>query len=216
MSFLKNLLLSILGFFRVKSNQAVDLRYAGNEHIHQVKNKIEDIRSQRNQLAGQGILLESKITIAKENVSKFTDAVKHHAAEGNEELKQKAYRAYMAEQTILDQLIENELDLRNQVADLDTSIARLEQDTNDAKNQLGKAASKQLVGKANGKVEDVHQSLSKGPLADVIEQSETDSAVAEARRRERKANDNSDVLAYQKKGAVLSMDELLGNEVEGK
>lgn len=208
---LKGLWLTILGWFGKKADQATDLRYAGREHIRQVKNSIEEVRTQRNELAGRGILLENKIKDLESNVEKYAEAVRHHAVAGNADLKDKAYRAYVAEQTQLTKARADLDEVTEQLRLLDEQIEQLEEDTQDAKDALVKAANRQVLGRATRKVEGIHTDLHSGPLAGAIEESELNAASAEASRRLRKSKDNSDVLAYQTQTGVMSMDDLLGN-----
>lgn len=208
---LKGLLLTILGWFGKKADQATDLRYAGREHIRQVKNSIENVRAQRNEVAGRGILLENDIDELEKKVQAYKEAVTYHHESGNEAKKQKAYRAYTAEQTKLNKAnadLEENLEL---VAGLDEQLDILEQDTNEAKDSLHKAATQQMVGRAARSVEGIHKDLRSGPLAGAIEESKLGAATAEAARLSRKANDNSDVLAYKTQAGVMSMDDLLSH-----
>lgn len=207
---LKGLLLTILGWFGKKADQATDLRYAGREHIRQVKNSIEEVRAQRNEVAGGGILLENEIADLERRVQHFADAVRHHDASGNTVNKDKAYRGYVAEEIKLNKARADLEENIVMVAELDEQIYILEQDTEEAKDSIQKAANQQMVGRAARKVEGVHKNLRSGPLSGAIEESKIGAATAEAARRSRKENDNSDVLAYRTEVGVMSMDDLLG------
>lgn len=209
MNFLKNLLLSIMGWFRTKANDNVDLRYAGKEHISNINSKITDINNHRNMIVGKGILLENQIKLEKENLQKYIDAIKHHNQNNNEELKNKAYQEYVKCENLLNQLLNDEKDIKEQVNNLDQEIIALTQAKDKAKNTLDKAANKQLIGKAMTKVEDLHSEISNGSLAEVIEQSDLKHATAQAKRNQRVENDTSKVLEYQNQSNVKSLDEIL-------
>lgn len=209
MNFLKNLLLSIMGWFRTKANDNVDLRYAGKEHISNINSKITDINNHRNMIVGKGILLENQIKLEKENLQKYIDAIKHHNQNNNEELKNKAYQEYVKCENLLNQLLNDEKDIKEQVNNLDQEIIALTQAKDKAKNTLDKAANKQLVGKAMTKVEDLHSEINNGSLAEVIEQSDLKHATAQAKRNQRVENDTSKVLEYQNQSNVKSLDEIL-------
>lgn len=211
MQWLKALLLTILGFFRVQGNKAVDLRYAGAEQSARIKASIEDLRTQRDEIAAKGVILEGKIKKAQENVDRSIKAVKHHAEQGNDGYKQKAYNDYQEYQAELDRLTAEEAEINQQVKTLDADIKRLEEDARGAANALDKAATNQLLGKARNKVEDIHGDIKHGALAEAIEGSEQQSAVGEVKRRSREAADNSDVYKFEKVNNVKSMDEILGN-----
>lgn len=216
---LKGIALTIKGWFRGQAEAATDLRYAGREHIHEVKQGIEVVRDQRNEVAAKGILLEGRIATLEEQVAKDIEAVKHWNAAGDEAKKTRAYTAYQQNQKQLDKLIADKTDIENQVADLDAQILRLENDTEEASDDLTKAATQQVLGKAATKVESVHKNIKSGPLAGAIERSKEQGAKAEAQRRQRTAGDNSDLYSFQQNNNVLSMDELLGNnkpQVEDK
>ena len=58
---LKALWLSILGWFRTKAEENVDLRYAGKEQFARNEASIENVRKQRNSLAGDHLLLKKQI-----------------------------------------------------------------------------------------------------------------------------------------------------------
>lgn len=216
---LKGIALTIKGWFRGQAEAATDLRYAGREHIHEVKQGIEQVRDQRNEVAAKGILLEGRIATLEEQVANDIEAVKHWNASGDEGKKARAYTAYQQNQKQLDKLRADKVDIENQVADLDAQIVRLENDTEDASDDLTKAATQQVLGKAATKVESVHKNIKSGPLAGAIERSKEQGAKAEAQRRQRTAGDNSDLYSFQQSNNVLSMDELLGNnntQVEDK
>lgn len=216
---LKGIALTIKGWFRGQAEAATDLRYAGREHIHEVKQGIEQVRDQRNEVAAKGILLEGRIATLEEQVANDIEAVRHWDAVGDEGKKARAYTAYQQNQKQLDKLRADKVDIENQVADLDAQILRLENDTEDASDDLTKAATQQVLGKAATKVESVHKNIKSGPLAGAIERSKEQGAKAEAQRRQRTADDSSDLYSFQQSNNVLSMDELLGNsntQVEAK
>lgn len=212
MNIFKNLLLTILGWFRVKSNSKVDLRYAGVEHSAQIKSKIDSVVDQRNAIAASGLIIKNKIKEQQSNVNSALDAIKHHATTDNEELKNKAYNHYVNLQSNLDLLLADEAEYDSQVEALDKEIATLQREANDAKNTLAKAASRQVVGKAMTSVENIHKDLTSGPLSEVIEQSDHQSAVAQVRRDQRKAEDKSDVYSYKNTSNVKSLEDILASK----
>lgn len=205
----KNLVLTVKGWLRTQSNAASDLRYIATEQKAQIASKCEDIRQQINELSGRGILLEGKIKETQKNVNELTEAVRHHNAEGNEALKNKAYEQYQKEQQLLNQYVEEEKDIRTQVEDLNFDLRQLEIDAGEAQNNLGKAANRQVVGRAKESIENLHVDINRGSINEAVEQSDLRGAKAEAMRRERKANDNSDVLGYRNNQNVQSMDDIL-------
>lgn len=208
---MKGILLTIMGWFNKKADQATDLRYAGREHIRRVNNSIEEVRAQYNEVAGHGILLENEIKEHEKKVAEYEDAVRHHNSTGDAEKRDKAYRLYTAEQGRLTEkrhALEETITLAD---DLKEQIRTLEQDTEEAKGTLRKAATQQVVGRATSKVEGIHKDLRSGPLAGAIEESRNIGATAEAARRARKENSDSDVLGYRKGGDVKSLDDLLGS-----
>ncbi len=81
---LKGIALTIKGWFRGQAEAATDLRYAGREHIHEVKQGIEQVRDQRNEVAAKGILLEGRIATLEEQVANDIEAVRHWDAVGDE------------------------------------------------------------------------------------------------------------------------------------
>ena len=58
---LKALWLTILGWFRTKVEEGTDLRYAGKEQFARNEAGIENVRKQRNSLAGDHLLEEVKV-----------------------------------------------------------------------------------------------------------------------------------------------------------
>lgn len=206
----KGLILAAKGWFRAKAEDATDLRLAGREHIFNVNQSIEAVRAQRNEVAGKGIILEERIANLEKDVQKGIAAVKHWATAGDEDKKQRAYQAYQKDQQQLDKLKKDLVDLQEQVADLDAQIRQLENDTEEARDNLDKAATNQVLGKAASKVEGVHKDIKSGPLAGAIERSKQKSATAEATRRARVSSDNRDLYAFDQGANVLSMDDILG------
>lgn len=207
----KSLALSIKGFLRGKVEEATDLRHASKEHFHQINGSIEEVRAERNRIAGRGILLEKEIENLEATVEKTLQAVRHWAAVGNIEFRDRSHAEYTRAQTELNQKKSDLTDIQDQVSSLDAQIKQLENDTNAAKNNIGKAATRQTVARATNKVENIHDNLRAGPLSGVVETANESAAYAEARRRERNANDNSDLFAYQTANNVLSLDEILRN-----
>lgn len=208
---LKVMLLNIIGWFRSLVNKNTDLRYAGKEHIHNVNKKIEDLRAQRNVIAGRGIGLERKQKELSDKAKRAAEAVKNWASKGDEVRRDRAYTEYqqfaLQEKDTIAQLKKMESEL----AVLDASIHRLESDSGKAEDNLNSAAAQQQLGRAAEGVEDIHDLLNKGPLSDVIKESQSQADTAEARRRQREQNDNSDLYATDP--GIPSMDDLLGNTV---
>ena len=64
-----------MGWLRTMFNRNTDLRYAGKEHIHRIGSDIGDIKSQRDTLVVQGIVLSIDIKAQKETVDEFLAAV---------------------------------------------------------------------------------------------------------------------------------------------
>lgn len=208
----KNLVLTVKGWFREKGNEHTDLRLAGKEHIHNINKSIDEVRAQHNAIGRRGIILENKIKEKTVEVAKFLDAVKHHNAAGDMALRDKAYAEYTKAQNELDELTAEKEDVLQQAEAIKDEIKNLERDTNAAKNELGKAATRQVIGAAMTNVEDIHDDLKRGPLSEAIEHHDEKAAGAEFRRRMRKEDDNSDVLAYQQQNNVLSLDSILADE----
>lgn len=205
----RNLLLTVMGWFRIKANSAVDLRYAGAEQKARNKARINVVKDQINDLSARGINFENKIKTETKNRDDLLADVRHHNAAGNEDLKAKAYVQYQNSQRRLDGLVADEDDLNKQVRELEAELITLEDDAYDAENTLNKAANRQVVGKAKSSIENMHVDLKDGSLGEAIEQSDHEGAKAEAMRRTRLANDNSDVKAYRKQTNVMSMDDIL-------
>lgn len=205
----KVMLLNIIGWFRSLVNKNTDLRYAGKEHIHNVNKKIEDLRAQRNVIAGRGIGLERKQKEAGDKAKRAAQAVKDWAAKGDTARRDRAYAEYqqfaLQEKDAITQLEKMGIEIK----ELDDAIYRLESDSGKAEDNLNTAAAQQQLGRAAEGVEDIHDLLNKGPLSDVIKESQQQADVAEARRRQRVQNDNSDLYATDP--GIPSLDDLLGN-----
>lgn len=207
---LKALWLTILGWFRTKAEEGTDLRYAGKEQFARNEAGIENVRKQRNSLAGDHLLLKKKIAKAEAAANEAIAAFKQWTAEGNTEMAERAYAIYEKEFAQLDELTTEEKDLAAQIISLDKQIEDLEDDNRKAKNQIKKAATTQQVGKATAAIESLHSEINNGALAGAISTAEHMSATAEATKMARQAKDNSDVLNISKPKA-LSREELLGN-----
>lgn len=205
---LKALWLSILGFFRQKAEENTDLRYAGKEQFARNAASIENVRKQRNSIAGDHLLLKKKLAETSEKVDQATTAYQHWAAQENTAMADKAYAIYEKEFAQLEELTAEEQDLANQIINLDLLIEDLEDDNRKAKNQIKKAATTQQVGRATAAIESIHSDINSGPLAGAIGTAEHMSATAEATKQARLANDHSDVLNVAKSKA-LSRDELM-------
>lgn len=207
----KGIALTVKGWFRKQAEEATDLRYAGREHIHNVNQSIEDVRAQRNEVAGKGIILEERIATLETKVQQGIAAVKHWASVGDEEKKQRSYVAYQKDQQQLDKLKKDLTDITDQVTDLDARILQLENDTEEARDDLDKAATQQMLGRASTKVESVHKNIKSGPLAGAINRSKEQGATAEAARRARTSADNRDLYVFDQGANVLSLDAILGD-----
>lgn len=208
---LKSLWLSILGWFRTKAEANTDLRYAGKEQFARNEAAIENVRKQRNSIAGDHLLLKKKIAETSAKVDEATTAFQHWTNEQDQEKADKAYGIYEKEFAQLSELQAEEKDLANQIVNLDQQIEDLEDGNRKAKNQVKKAATTQQVGKANAAIESIHSDINSGPLAGAIDAAEHMSATAEATKQARLAKDNSDVLNITKPKA-LSREELLNNK----
>ena len=80
---LKSLWLSILGWFRTKAEENVDLRYAGKEQFARNEASIENVRKQRNSLAGDHLLLKKRIAETSTKVDEATTAFQHWTDDGD-------------------------------------------------------------------------------------------------------------------------------------
>ena len=83
---LKALWLSILGWFRTKAEEGTDLRYVGKEQFSRNQASIENVRKQRNSLAGDHLLLKKSITKTSTAVDEATAAFQKWTAEENKEM----------------------------------------------------------------------------------------------------------------------------------
>lgn len=190
----KSLLLSIKGFFRSKAEEHTDLRYAGKEHIANVKEKIEDVRKQRNAIGGQHLVLKGKLdkVLAEKAVAK--KAFQHWAKEGDKEKEDRAFELHTNLHNEADAFEKELQGIENEIVKLDAQIKTMETDTRQAASALNKAATTQQVGRATKAIEEVHSDLNKGPLSGVIEAAELQAATAQATKNERQSHDNRDVL----------------------
>lgn len=205
---LKALWLTILGWFRTKAEEGTDLRYAGKEQFARNEAGIENVRKQRNSLAGDHLLLKKNIAKTSTAVDEATKAYQHWTNAENQENADKAYAIYEKEFAQLTELNAEEKDLAEQIISLDKQIEDLEDDNRKAKTQIKKAATTQQVGKATAAIESLHSEINNGALAGAISTAEHMSATAEATKMARQAKDNSDVLNIAKPKA-LSRDELM-------
>ena len=208
---LKALWLSILGWFRTKAEENVDLRYAGKEQFARNEASIENVRKQRNSLAGDHLLLKKRITETSAKVDEATTAFQHWTDEGDQVKADKAYKIYEKEFAQLNDLTVEEKELAEQIVNLDSQIEDLEDDNRKAKNSIKKAATTQQVGKATAAIESIHSDINSGPLAGAIGTAEHMNATAEATKQARLAKDNSDVLNIAKPKA-LSREELMNKK----
>lgn len=210
----KQLWLSIKGAFRNTVNENTDLRTAGREHIYSIKQSIEEVRAQRNALAGDGILAEREVESLEAKVKEFTEAVKYYNNTNDTILRDKSYEKYKEYELKLGKARQRVADIKAQVDKLDAQIAQLGSSTDNAKFELDKAASEQLVGKASHKVEQIHSDITNGPLGGVIETASRKAATAEASRIAREDNDESKLLDFANATKVKSMDDILGAKSE--
>lgn len=204
----KALWLQLKGSVRKVVNENTDLRVAGQEHIYQINQSIEDVRAQRNRLAGSHLLLTKKIKASEDEVNTAKEAVRHWNANGDKDKEDRAYGLYQTAFNNLEDLKAQETKALAEIDKLDQSIVTLESETNKAKSKLESAASTQQVGRAKASVESVYTNINKGPLSGAIEAAELMEATAEATQAERKGRDNSDVLNINTKGP-LSREDLL-------
>ena len=205
---LKTLWLQLKGKIRQTVNENTDLRIAGQEHIHEITESIENVRAQRNRLAGSHLLLVKKIKTSEETLKEAKAAYRHWNAQGDKEKEDRAYAIYETEHATLEDLKTQEAGIQASITKLDKDIVKLESETNKAKTKLDTAASVQKAGQAKASVEAIHSNLNKGPLSGAIEAAELMEATAEATQQERKGKDNSDVLNIKANGP-LSREDLL-------
>lgn len=205
---LKTLWLQLKGKIRQTVNENTDLRIAGQEHIQEITESIENVRAQRNRLAGSHLLLVKKIKTSEEALKEAKAAYRHWNAQGDKEKEDRAYAIYETEHATLEDLKTQEAGIQASITKLDKDIVKLESETNKAKTKLDTAASVQKAGQAKASVEAIHSSLNKGPLSGAIEAAELMEATAEATQQERKGKDNSDVLNIKANGP-LSREDLL-------
>ena len=205
---LKTLWLQLKGKIRQTVNENTDLRIAGQEHIQEITESIENVRAQRNRLAGSHLLLVKKIKTSEEALKEAKAAYRHWNAQGDKEKEDRAYAIYETEHATLEDLKTQEAGIQASITKLDKDIVNLESETNKAKTKLDTAASVQKAGQAKASVEAIHSNLNKGPLSGAIEAAELMEATAEATQQERKGKDNSDVLNIKANGP-LSREDLL-------
>lgn len=203
----KALWLQIKGSLRKAINDNTDLSVAGKEHIYAINQSIEDVRTERNRLAGSHLLLIKQISSTKVKLQEAKDAVRHWNKEGNKDSEDQAYAIYQTEHNALQDLETQASNLQTNITKLDNDITKLESEVNKAKTQLNTAASTQKAGQAKAAVEAIHTNLNKGPLSGVIESAELLEATAEATQQERNGKDNSSVLNIN--STALSREDLL-------
>lgn len=203
---LKALLLSIRGFFRKKVEENTDLRYAGREHIRDVNVAIQNLRDQRNLVAGTALVSSNRASDLKTRMDTAADAVRHWDKNQDPVRKAEAYAVYSETKPRYDAQVETLKQQETTVKNLDAKIAELENDTLAAKNQLEQAATTQQMARTSAQVETIHVDLSNGPLAGVIETAELQNATATAAMEQRKKQDRSDVLNINR--SIPSMDDL--------
>ena len=204
----KTLWLQLKGSVRKAVNENTDLSVAGKEHIHEITESIEDVRAQRNRLAGSHLLLVKKIKTSEETLKEAKAAYRHWNAQGDKDKEDRAYAIYETEHAKLEDLKTQASGIQASILKLDKDIVKLESETNKAKTKLDTAASVQKAGQAKASVEAIHSNLNKGPLSGAIEAAELMEATAEATQQERKGKDNSDVLNINANGP-LSREDLL-------
>lgn len=209
---LKSIWLSILGWLRITAAKNTNLEYAGKEQIHQARQDIEKLRTERNKTAAKGVGVERRLKQAQNEASKAVEAVKHWDAQGDSVRKQQAYDLYV--QNTKEVAVQEEMlaGFQTQVKDLDAKISELENVVNQAENKVSKAAATQTHARAANKAEDLHDRFKNGGdlgLATQLAQESSD--LASVRTQTRKDAEAPDVLNYEKGPAVKSMDDLLGS-----
>ena len=204
----KTLWLQLKGSLRKAVNENTNLSVAGKEHIHEITESIEDVRAQRNRLAGSHLLLNKQIKTSEDALKEAKTAYRHWNAQGDKDKEDRAYAIYETEHAKLEDLKTQASGIQASILKLDKDIVKLESETNKAKTKLDTAASVQKAGQAKASVEAIHSNLNKGPLSGAIEAAELMEATAEATQQERKGKDNSDVLNINANGP-LSREDLL-------
>ena len=204
----KTLWLQLKGSLRKAVNENTNLSVAGKEHIHEITESIEDVRAQRNRLAGSHLLLNKQIKTSEDALKEAKTAYRHWNAQGDKDKEDRAYAIYETEHAKLEDLKTQASGIQVSIIKLDKDIVKLESETNKAKTKLDTAASVQKAGQAKAAVESIHSNLNKGPLSGAIEAAELMEATAEATQQERKGKDNSDVLNINANGP-LSREDLL-------
>lgn len=192
---LKTVLLNVKGFVRNLINENTDLRTAGREHFHEIKQKIENVRNERNRLSGTHKLIQKQIVASEALMKNFKKAYQAWNKEGNKENEDKSYAAYINEERNLKSLQSQSTTLETGIDTLDIKIKDLESQTSQAKSQLDLAASVQQVGRAKSSVEDIYKNIKTGTLSGAIESAELLEATAEATAQERKNVNNADILS---------------------
>ena len=203
----KTLWLQLKGSVRKAVNENTDLSVAGKEHIHEITESIEDVRAQRNRLAGSHLLLNKQIKTSEDALKEAKTAYRHWNAQGDKDKEDRAYAIYETEHAKLEDLKTQASGIQASILKLDKDIVKLEIETNKAKTKLDTAASVQKAGQAKAAVESIHSNLNKGPLSGVIESAELLEATAEATQQERNGKDNSSVLNIN--STALSREDLL-------
>lgn len=209
---LKSLWLTIMGWLRITAAKNTNLEYAGKEQIHQTRQDIEKLRTQRNQIAAKGVGVERRLKQAQLDTAKAKEAVQHWHTVGDSVKKQEAYDLYVknAKETDVQQL--SLAEYTRQVADLDNKIKELENVIDAAERKIGSAAATQSHARAANKAEDIHDRFNDGgDLALATQLAEESSDMASVRSNTRKSKETPDVFSYQQQSNVVSLDELLGD-----
>lgn len=192
---LQSLWLGIKNKFRTAANRATDISGAGREHIHNIGVSIEELINQRDEIAAEGVLLERPIKDAEVDLEEYRKAVQ--AWHGKDEaLMQQAYAKFQTVEKRLNDLRSRYKSIQDRVARIDVQIAELKGAKEELKDDLAEAAIIQTTGRVATKIEDVHSSISAGPLAGAIEQARRDDAIANVRRARREGEDESVLLSF--------------------
>ena len=206
----KSLLLSLRGLMRHKAEEHTDIRYAGKEHIANVKEKIENVRKQRNVIGGQHLVLKGKLEKVLTEKAEAKKAFQHWSKEGDKAKEDRAFDIHTNLHNEADAFEKELQGIENEIVKLDAQIKTMETDTRQAASALNKAATTQQVGRATKAIEEVHSDLNKGPLSSVIEAAELQAATAQATKNERQSHDHRDVLDIPN-SSTPTREELLNN-----
>lgn len=207
---LKGLYLTVKGFFRQKAAENTDLRYAGREHMHNVKQMLEELVQAQQRLEGSAILTRGEIELLEEKNAELEKSVKHWADIGDEDRKKRSYDLYVETANQLHQYRTELATIEQEIADLAAKIEEVRKEANDVEGDLRRAATNQQVGRANAQVESVHKEIRSGALGDAITTAKENTATAQAARDYRKRQSGEDLIVPTPAPGVKTLDELLG------